>query len=155
MQYRTAVDSNNVVIAIGIDQMQAGNYNGIGTWSSFTISAIPLMDPDVKTYVFQCQYHKPALKVVSGSVVSRTLLEMQTAYGWNITGASNASPIVITSTAHGLVSGTLVTVTGVAGNTAANVISTPITVTGVDTFSLGGTTGNGIYVTSFGTAVIG
>jgi hypothetical protein len=60
------------------------------------------------------------------------------------TGASNASPVVITSSGHGLSTGTRVTISGVLGNTAAN---GTFTVTRVDanTFSLDGSTGNGAY----------
>src|SRR6516165_9341912 len=37
-----------------------------------------------------------------------------------ISGATNASPIVITDTDHNLSTGTLVTLSGIGGNTAAN-----------------------------------
>lgn len=66
-----------------------------------------------------------------------------------ITGATNASPIVLTSAAHGLTTGTRVTVSGVLGNTAANGTFT-VTRVDADTFSLDGSTGNGSY-TSGGT----
>jgi hypothetical protein len=61
-----------------------------------------------------------------------------------VSGASNASPIVISSTAHGLNTGTRVSISAVAGNTAANTSST-ITKVDADHFSLDGTTGNGAY----------
>ena len=61
-----------------------------------------------------------------------------------ITGATNASPIVITSSGHGLTTGTRVTITGVAGNTAANGTFT-VTRVNANTFSLDGSTGNGSY----------
>ena len=66
-----------------------------------------------------------------------------------ITGASNVAPIVITSTAHGLSTGDAISVSGVAGNTAANGV---FTITKVDdnSFSLNGATGNAAY-TSGGT----
>ncbi len=68
-----------------------------------------------------------------------------------VSAASNTAPISITTTApHGLVTGDIVTVTGVVGNTAANVVGTAITVTSPTTFTLNGTTGNGAY-TSGGT----
>lgn len=67
----------------------------------------------------------------------------------NVTGATNATPIVITSAAHGLSSGTRVTLSGVGGNTAANGTFTVTAIT-ADTFSLNGSTGNGAY-TSGGT----
>ena len=62
-----------------------------------------------------------------------------------LTGATNASPIVITSAGHNLQTGMRVTITGVVGNTAANTTAT-ITVIGTNTFSLDGTIGNGVYV---------
>jgi hypothetical protein len=68
-----------------------------------------------------------------------------------VTGATNASPIVITtSVVHGLSSGNFVQVRDVGGNTAANGIF-GITVMDTTTFSLRLTTGNGAY-TSGGAA---
>lgn len=61
-----------------------------------------------------------------------------------ISGASNASPIVITIASHGYVTNDQVTITGVLGNTAANG-SWFITVINANTFSLNGATGNGAY----------
>ena len=64
-----------------------------------------------------------------------------------VAGATNASPIVITTTApHGLASGEQVTISLVQGNTAANGTFT-ITVTGPSTFTLDGSTGNGAWTT--------
>jgi len=61
----------------------------------------------------------------------------------SVTGASNASPINITTSApHGLVTGQIVTITGVTGNTAANG-TWPIIVTGSSNFQLVGSSGNG------------
>lgn len=72
--------------------------------------------------------------------------------GATITGATNAGPIVITtSAAHGFATDQLVSISGVLGNTAANGNWT-IIVTGANTFSLTGSTGNGAY-TSGGIAV--
>lgn len=61
-----------------------------------------------------------------------------------ITGATNAAPIVITSTGHGFATGDRVAIGAVGGNTAANGNHT-ITVIDVNTFSLDGSTGNGVY----------
>lgn len=66
-----------------------------------------------------------------------------------VTGATNASPIVVTSVGHGLTAGARVTVAGVGGNTAANGTFTVSAVTD-DTFTLASSTGNGAY-TSGGT----
>jgi hypothetical protein len=72
-----------------------------------------------------------------------------------VTGATNASPIVVTATAHGFGSGDRVIVLGVVGNTAANNTSTidtwVIANATANTFELVGSTGNGAY-TSGGTA---
>lgn len=68
-----------------------------------------------------------------------------------VTGATNATPIVITtSAAHGLASNQFVRVAGVTGNTAAN-DEWIITVLTGTTFSLNSSVGNGAYV-SGGTA---
>lgn len=69
-----------------------------------------------------------------------------------ITGATNASPIVVTITAHGYETGDQATIVGVLGNTAANGNWT-ITALTANTFSLDDSTGNGSY-TSGGTCVI-
>lgn len=66
----------------------------------------------------------------------------------SITGATNASPIVITTSANnGLVTGDQVTVQNALGNTAANGTRT-ITVLSPTTFQLNGSTGNGVYTGS-------
>lgn len=44
----------------------------------------------------------------------------QNVAGKTITGATNATPIVVTSTAHGYSNGDFVSISGVGGNTAAN-----------------------------------
>lgn len=84
----------------------------------------------------------------SGLMTSGTGTASQINTG-SVTGATNASPIVITSAAHGLNTGTRITVASVGGNTAANGTFT-ITRVDADTFSLDGSTGNGAY-TSGGT----
>jgi hypothetical protein len=69
-----------------------------------------------------------------------------------ITGASNATPIVITSTAHGRTNGQTVLIKDVAGNTAANgqwVIANKT----ANTYELVGSTGNSAY-TSGGTGYL-
>lgn len=67
----------------------------------------------------------------------------------NVTGATNASPVVITSANHGVSTGQAVTVASVGGNLAANgnFLASAID---ANTFSLQGSTGNGAY-TSGGT----
>lgn len=61
-----------------------------------------------------------------------------------IIGASNATPITITSTAHGLVTGNTVKIEAVGGNDGAN-NTWVITVTGADTFTLDESSGTDTY----------
>ncbi len=64
--------------------------------------------------------------------------------GQAVTGATNATPIVITANAHGMSNGDLVYISGVTGNTAANGVWTVAGVT-ANTFQLSGSTGNAAY----------
>jgi hypothetical protein len=68
-----------------------------------------------------------------------------------ITGATNATPIVITSNAHGFSNSQLVVITGVGGNTNANGVWQIANVT-TNTFELSGSVGNAAY-TSGGSVV--
>lgn len=72
---------------------------------------------------------------------------------WTISGATNASPIVITvTTTHNLNNGAIVKIASVGGNTAANgVWVVANTDCNAKTFELLGSTGNGVYTTG-GTA---
>jgi hypothetical protein len=62
-----------------------------------------------------------------------------------ITGATNASPIVVTSAFHNLVTNDLINISGVTGNLAANGLNWTVTVIDVNTFELNGSTGSGAY----------
>lgn len=63
----------------------------------------------------------------------------------SILAATNATPIVIYSPNHNLTTGMLVTITGVTGNTAANVTNNAVTVIDANSFSLDAVAGNGTY----------
>ena len=67
-----------------------------------------------------------------------------------ITGASQANPAQITSAGHTLITGDIVTITGIVGMTQLNGNTYTITVTGVNTFTL-----NGIDSTGFTAYVSG
>lgn len=58
-------------------------------------------------------------------------------------GTVNSNPIVVTAQGHGFVTGDQVTITGVTGNTAANVAGAPIAVLDANSFVLTGVAGNG------------
>lgn len=82
--------------------------------------------------------HDPVLQSVFGQASTGV-----TGTG-SVTGATNASPIVITQTAHGYTAGDAVYISSVGGNTAANgawVIANTTT----NTYELIGSTGNASY----------
>lgn len=75
-----------------------------------------------------------------------------------ISAATNATPIVCTSTAHGLLNGDLVTISGATGNTAANG-DWFVTAKTADTFTLvdlqgANSVGNGVYDVDTGSVTI-
>lgn len=89
--------------------------------------------------------------VANGFFSSDTLVVNTENSAKTITGATNASPISITTSApHGYATGAKVVIKGVTGNTAANnTYANPywtITVTGASTFTLDTSTGNGVYI---------
>lgn len=73
------------------------------------------------------------------STIKAVLLDLEY-YGLAVTGATNATPIVITTATHGLTTGDEVTITGVGGNDAANntayIPAYHVTVLSTTTFSL-------------------
>ncbi len=81
----------------------------------------------------------------------RCFLVQASQYGLAVTAATNATPIQITTAAHGLTTGDRVLVSGVGGNTAANGIWS-VTVVNATQFTLDTSAGNGIY-TSGGTVI--
>lgn len=62
----------------------------------------------------------------------------------SITNATNTSPIVITSTGHGLATGNTITIVNVGGNGAAKGTFV-VTVIDANSFSLNGSSGDGAY----------
>jgi hypothetical protein len=81
----------------------------------------------------------------TGVVLLKDLTSNAYINGATITGASNASPIQITTQfTNAFTTGQQIFISGVTGNTAANGLFT-ITNTGANTFTLNGSTGNGIY----------
>lgn len=78
----------------------------------------------------------------------RTLLNPSATLGSavNVTGATNATPVVVSATAHGLASGDIALVQSVGGNTNANGIHR-VTVSDANTFSLDDVAGNAAYTT--------
>lgn len=77
------------------------------------------------------------------SIGNATWLDENLRSTTNISSSTNATPISITSTNHGNSTGDTVVITGHAVNTNANG-TWEITVTGANTFTLNGSTGNGV-----------
>lgn len=84
--------------------------------------------------------HAPVLQAIFGQAPTAV------AGTGAVTGASNATPIVITQTGHGKANGDAVFISGVGGNTAANGAWVIANVT-ANTYELVGSAGNGAYTT--------
>jgi len=100
---------------------------------------------------FGCNGFGIRLNKKSGSTTiyqARVIGKVRAGYESNfITGATNASPIQITCSSHGLANGDFVEVVNVGGNTAANGIFEVAGVTST-TFNLVGSTGNGAFTSN-------
>ena len=111
---------------------------------------------DVKTAVDTLETDVASLQTDLADVIlpdgSKDFTRLQSYRTNTINNATNATPIVITATAHGYLTGDKVYIKDVGGNTAANGLFTVTRVTD-DTFSLDSSAGNGAY-TSGGTAII-
>lgn len=87
----------------------------------------------------------PAYRIYDGgSLVQNGTGFLEPADAGDVEGADTGSPIEITSTAHGLTDGTIVTVRDVSGQTGANG-TFAVNVTGDDTFELTGSTSVSAY----------
>lgn len=123
-----------------------GNRLGLyynGSWMQATFSEISVATPSTVYRPFDI------FAYWTGSAVSLETVNWNQTTG-SITGATNATPIVITSTSHGMTAGQLVGINSVGGNTAPNGKIWTISAADTNTFTLEGSAGNGTY-TSGGT----
>jgi len=134
--------------------------NGFGPmfrWNSFTNQAEPagvlppataltvsgtLPGPIVGTYTAYTRFVDGNGNFSNLSPISNSYTAIGTT--GNVFAASNATPIVINSAGHGLLTGTVVKIVGVGGNTSANGTWT-ITVIDLNNFSLNGSSGTATY----------
>lgn len=107
-----------------------GNFTAIKNAHNNTDSRVATLEQEVSNYV--------------GINDSNIFSVVQKYPKLTITGATNATPIVITSEGHPLSTGDRVLIVDVGGNTASNEVWT-VTDTGTDTFSLNDSVGNGAY----------
>ncbi|WP_168177199.1 G8 domain-containing protein [Thalassospira sp. MCCC 1A03138] len=114
-----------------------------------TYNFLPLSGPPfpvTENFPYRCTQTPPWSPVnARGTYSSPTYpIHHSICSAFDITGATNAKPIVITST-FAPPTGTKMTITGITGNTKANGTWTVTNITPT-TFSLDGTTGNATYI---------
>ena len=153
--YEVTYERGNILLVGGVANLwQYAVGNGVGTsgnalaYLSNANAVIGIGDSttteDFKQYDLQASSNKYYQGMDAGyPIVTDVVLTAQTTVK-TVTGATNASPIVVTSTSHGYATGDVVYLTGVGGNTAANGLW-QITVIDANTFQLNGSTGNGSY----------
>lgn len=122
--------------------MPAGKFLGLVTLGDTLKAPVQTESSNVPTQADAAprrQVYGPDAAVING--VGGQGAQMHTG---SVTGATNANPIVITSTAHGLQTGARVKVQNVGGNTNANTVAT-VTKVNDNSFSLDGVAGNSAY----------
>jgi hypothetical protein len=119
----------------------SGAATGTAKFRSATVAFTQI--PSILTY--KLQINNSAVGDETAPVGNDGLYDITSAPTFTVSGASNASPIQITTTgSHGLTTGDYVTITGILTNTAANG-TFAITVVDGTNFTLDGSTGNGAY----------
>ena len=117
-------------------------YNGAG-WTSLSSAEVSVAVPSTLFRMYNVFAYD------SGGGVLAIETENWTQTTGVISGATNATPIVLTvAAAHGLVNGDLIGVAGVGGNTAANGFVWEVTASGATNVTLVGSTGNGAFTTN-------
>lgn len=125
---------------------QISLYDGASKWNTRTFSEISLALGTLS----DATIYDVFLYDNAGTVAFDTLVAWRNPF-FAISGASNATPIVITSVAHGLSNGDQVDIAYLATNTAGNGVWTVANKT-ADTFELSGSVGNGATGTGIGSA---
>lgn len=165
-QLQTAdhVRTQNEPVSVAEGRLSPATGNPTGTSASFTTIYYTLYTGN-KIALYDGTRWKNHTFAEASVAVPSTLFRMFDVFGYDnsgtftletanwsqttgtITDATNASPIVITSTAHGLSNGNLVGIAGIGGNTAANGYVWQVANVAANTFELLGSTGNGAYTT--------
>lgn len=109
-------------------------------WQTYTVPAagISVAVPSTQFRLFD------VIAASSAGAVTLVTIDWDQTTG-SITGATNASPIVITSNGHGLNVGDMVGIAGCVGNTGANGSIWYISASTANTFTLASSVGNGTY----------
>src|SRR5574344_839586 len=106
--------TTNEVINLGTVTTETTLITGKVTLADFSGAVNLVMPSDLPVGI----EHTGVVNFTTTSTSSPTILQTTTTK--TITGATNASPIVITATGHGYVTGDKVVISGVLGNTNAN-----------------------------------
>lgn len=120
-------------------------YDGSNGWKTYNFTEISVAVPSTLFKLFDVFVYDN-----SGTPTLETLDWNQSTGSITTPGISNATPMVVTSTGHGLSNGDLVGISGAVGNTAANGKIWTVSAVTANTFALTGGTGNGAW-TSGGT----
>ena len=129
--------TGDVVIVDGV----VGNNGANGAW---TITVVDANTFSLNSSIGTGAYISGGVWYLGVPNATNITMPLVSSANGTITAATNATPIVITSNAHGNTTGDVVAITGVVGNNGANGTWT-ITVIGADTFSLNGSIGTGAY----------
>lgn len=146
----SAWESNDSLAAKCRLKIQALSPNGPkGAYEYFALKAAELLaaeDPPVALSAPITRVLKiaDAQTGVMQTVIANAAGDVEGISNLAVSGATNATPIVITTGTHGLATGNYATLSGVLGNTNANGTHT-ITVINSTSFSLDGTSGNAAY----------
>ena len=132
------ITTGAVVYITGADQAAYNGYKtltgGSGSTFTFEVAGSPTT---------------PATGTISSTTATLSRGPAWRNAGQVITGATNATPIVITSNTHGLLDGDSVTIAGVQGNNAANGTFV-VASSAANTFALTGSVGTGAYIAGTG-----
>jgi hypothetical protein len=148
----SAFESNIALAARCRLKLQSLSPNGPrGAYEYFALTAVDILAAETPPVALSAPVTRVLVQAsATTGVVTTTVANASGAVpgvsNLGIIGATNATPIQITSAAaHGLATGDFVTISGVIGTTAANGTWT-ITNTGAATFTLNSSAGNGAYV---------
>ena len=152
------------IVAFSLAQRNPGNteLNGLGLFSGGTVTIIPDRERpynEVGVHTDGSRQFGALVTKTSGFSIGHPVTGLKgwtfrkmdvgttAGAGFAITGATNAAPVEITTAlAHTFVTGSVVSIQRILGNTAANG-TWYVTSTGANTFTLDGSTGNAAYIT--------
>lgn len=148
--FGAAWESNLALAARARLKIQSLSPNGPkGAYAYFALAAYQLLldqDPAVvlSSPITKVLVSASATTGIVNTTLASTVGAVPGVSNLAVSGATNATPIEISATAHGLASGNYVQISSVLGNTNANG-QWVITVTGANTFTLDGSAGNAAY----------